>query len=115
MSNDMFWEMRQQQKIAGAKIEAQTAQREAEHAKDNVARLETRLERLTVVTQALWQIIQETHQLTEQQLLDRAASLAGNHSQTVNCPQCNRVMNKEHLKCMYCGAQRRPSSLFETL
>lgn len=110
-----FHEMRQNRNIAGAKVEAGNAQRAAENASKGIAQLESKVENLALICRAMWGILQEKHGMTEEQLMERVSELANNHSSTLNCTQCNRVMNVKHTRCMYCGAERAMGSIFESL
>ncbi len=83
--------------------------------------LEERLEKLSMVSLAMWSLIQEKTGLTEQDLMDRvkAIDLAdgiedGKVTQTVSkCVQCGRTMSPRHRKCLYCGAAELRTSAFD--
>jgi ribosomal protein S27AE len=83
--------------------------------------LEDRLEKLSLVSLAMWSLIQEKTGLTEQDLMDRvkAIDLAdgiedGKVTQTVSkCVKCGRTMSPRHRKCLYCGAAELRTSAFD--
>ena len=105
-----------QRQAAGARSEAAAAQREARELSD-------RLERLTLVCNALWELLKEKTGATEEDLTARVALLDaqdgtadGKRNQKVlKCPQCARTMNARAPKCIYCGAERPIASVFDTI
>jgi len=82
-----------------------------------------RLEKLTLICWAMWTLIQEVTDLTEQDLLKRVNDLdlldgspdGTATQQIVKCPKCSRVMSPKHGKCLYCGTKRVLSSAFDLL
>lgn len=69
------------------------------------------LERLTLMNQALWELLRERLQLSDAELEQRVAEVDlrdgvadGKLTPTaVRCPSCSRVCNARHAKCLYCG------------
>lgn len=102
-------------------LDIQQARRRAAEAGDRadsvdrrLARLELEHDRLKLVTVALWELLKERHQLTEDALkrqLERVdlrdgrrdGKLAGGNG-VKTCPDCHRPINKKALSCLYCGA-----------
>ncbi|MGE0491478.1 MAG: hypothetical protein AB7S38_19870 [Vulcanimicrobiota bacterium] len=115
MAGSFFWEMRQQQNIAGARGEAQSAARAAESAQSNLKYLEDKVANLTLVCRAMWELLQEKHGMTDEELLARVQQLGTASQETASCGQCGRVLGKRLSKCMYCGAERQITSVFEML
>ena len=77
-----------------------------------VARLQAQVERLLIITEALWTILKEKHGLEDQELLRqmvqidmRDGCLNGRVAATPPepCPKCQRVVPKGSIRCMYCG------------
>ena len=75
------------------------------------------VERLLMITEALWIFLKEEHGYTDEQLKDRITEidlrdgkLDGNVSAEAakNCPRCWRALNKRHFKCIYCGTEVAP-------
>ncbi|WP_432800183.1 hypothetical protein [Poriferisphaera sp. WC338] len=83
--------------------------------------LEDRLERLSLVCMAMWSLIQDKTNLTEQDLLERVKMIDlmdgvedGKATRTVSkCASCNRTMSQRHSRCLYCGAEKLVSSAFD--
>jgi hypothetical protein len=75
--------------------------------------LEARLERLALITEALWTLLRERVGMTDEQLLERIREvdlsdgvLDGKVRRgTSECPACQRVLSKRHSHCLYCGAE----------
>jgi len=74
--------------------------------------LEAKVERLLIITEALWTILKEKNGLEDQELarqmvqIDlRDGKLDGRVSTSppVLCPKCNRVVGKNLVRCMFCG------------
>lgn len=75
--------------------------------------LQFEVERLLMVTEALWGIVRETHNLGEDELTTRVNAidmedgrLDGRVAATDTphlCPRCNRVLSKHRPRCIYCG------------
>jgi len=101
------------------------ARQEARESRQRAAsrEVEDRLERLTLVCMALWSLLQDKTNLTEQDLLDRVKLIDGIDGNpdgkatrgVRSCPKCHRTMSPRHRKCLYCGAQEMVSSAFDTV
>ena len=82
-------------------------------AAQDVRALETQVLRLSLLNQALWELLREKLQLTDADLERMAAEIDmrdgvkdGAISATpVKCPSCGRVVNSKHSKCMYCSQE----------
>ena len=78
-----------------------------------VNHLEARLERLALLTEALWTLLRERVGMTDEELLERIRDvdlsdgvLDGKVRRgTSECPGCQRVLSKRHDRCIYCGAE----------
>lgn len=80
-------------------------------AQSQVKELTRRVERLSILNQALWEILRDKIGLTDEELegkvqeVDMRDGVAdGSMTATaVRCPRCQRVCNARHKKCLYCG------------
>lgn len=80
--------------------------------------LERRVERLSLMTEALWTLLRERLGLTDEELLSMAeeidlsdGKLDGRVNRTSSaCTSCGRMVSARHVKCIYCGTpvQRAP-------
>jgi hypothetical protein len=78
-----------------------------------IADLQFEVERLLMVTEALWDIIRERHGMGEEELAARVNAIdmedgrldgrVTNIDPPQHCPQCNRVLSKHRPRCIYCG------------
>ncbi len=95
---------------------ARRAERETSH-------LEDRFERLSLVCMAMWSLIQDKTNLTEEDLMERVKLIDmmdgvedGKATKGVRkCRKCGRTMNPRHRKCLYCGAAELASSAFDAV
>lgn len=76
-----------------------------------VKELTHQVQRLSLLNQALWELIRDRLQLTDAQLEEMARQVdlrdgvedGKMTAQPVRCPACSRVSNSKHFKCLYCG------------
>ena len=77
-----------------------------------VETLEFQVERLLMITEALWSILKEKHGYSDGELINRIAmidlkdgKLDGKvaKSEPAQCPSCNRALNRQRSVCIYCG------------
>ena len=94
----------------------------ASDAQSGVRDLENRLDRLTLICQALWELLKERGELTEEDLAVKVREIDLRDGradgkiakQIKRCPKCDRVMSPRHQKCMYCGAVNLQITPFDT-
>jgi len=106
----------------GGEASAHVAGAKAERARNEVQHIEQRLDRLVLANMALWSLLQEKTGLTEQDLLDRVQEIDLADGQAdgkarkppAECAQCGRMMSPRHMQCIYCGAERRDYSAFDS-
>ena len=87
------------------------------------AELAETVERLTTVCLAMWTLIQEKTDLTEDDLFDRVRELDvsdGVEDDKLTrfprpCPACKRLMSAEHKRCMYCGLTPEHETAFDAV
>jgi hypothetical protein len=90
------------------------AESAARSAKTQVAELGFEVERLLMITEALWGILKEHHGYKDEELARRVAEidlrdgkLDGKVAKTApaRCQKCSRALNRKHSKCLYCGTE----------
>jgi len=102
---------------------ARDASHNAMDARSRATFLEERVEKLSLVCMAMWSLIQDKTNVTEEDLLERVKRIDlmdgredGKAARGIQrCPQCNRVMSPRHGKCIYCGAERLEKSAFDNI
>jgi hypothetical protein len=95
----------------------------AERAARQVQQYEERLDRLALVCMALWSLLKEQTDLTEEDLLERVRQIdltdgkedGKAKRQIAKCPQCGRTMSPRHGRCLYCGARDLDHSAFDSV
>lgn len=79
--------------------------------RSEVKDLQRQVERLALLNQALWELLRERLHLSDADLeamaqtVDMRDGVADERmtAQAVRCPNCTRVNNSRHAKCLYCG------------
>ena len=107
--------------------EAETAARKSQTTSTEALRelriLEERLEKLVLVSVALWSLLQERTGLTEQDLVERVQKLDLEDGvadgkitrQLRSCPACGRAVSRRHRKCLFCGNEDFSAGTFGRL
>ena len=90
--------------------------------RDRNEQLERRLEKLSLVCQALWTLVRDKTGVNDDDLarriqeLDlRDGRLDGKAAQAVVCGACGRHYSKRRTRCLYCEAPRKEMSPFDTV
>lgn len=94
----------QMQRDAAARSVAYEARSEAKE-------LSHQVERLSLLNQALWELIRERLNVTDADLEKRAMEIDMRDgiqdnkisARAVRCPTCHRISNSKHFRCLYCG------------
>lgn len=115
---EFLWDLHQQKAITDAQVEASAAKRAARQGSDRVNELEASVQRLTLVSQALWELLRDRTGLSETELVAkisevdlRDGKLDGRISaKAIHCPRCGRTMSERHSRCIYCGTRVFPSA-----
>ncbi len=125
---NLFWNVGQQAQISELKNVARDAKYDAQDA----ARRSTeeaylpyvkQLDKLGLVCQAMWSLIQERTDLTEQDLLGRVTELDlkdgvldGKYTKPpVDCPKCGAKICKKFNRCLFCGEESTEGSAYDTV
>lgn len=97
-------------------LERQRSEREIKDAKAAIDRYEEQIDRLTLACMAMWSIIKEKLNVTEEDFIKRIEEIDKQDGQldgklriqVSNCPQCHRAMSVRHNRCLYCGYTPTP-------
>ena len=77
-----------------------------------IIELQAEVERLFFITEALWRILKEKHEMDDNELVKQITlidiedgRLDGKKpkSPPLPCPKCNRVIGRQRVKCIFCG------------
>lgn len=92
--------------------EAQSAQRDAREAQSQVESLRSEVERLLIISEALWTLLKKQHGYTDEVLSNlvteidlRDGHLDGRAPKTapLPCPNCGKLHSGRRPFCIYCG------------
>lgn len=91
--------------------------------RESTQELEDRLDKLALICMAMWSLMRQTTQLTEEDLMQRVKEidlLDGQADgritpQVARCPACNRVMSPRHTRCLYCGKDKLQITAFDSI
>jgi hypothetical protein len=117
----LFMGLHHSHQIRSAEKSAGRAASRAAEAKRDARWLEDRVDRLTLVCAAMWELVRDRTELTEADLLAKVEEVDlrdgqadGKIKRVKRCPKCDRVMNPRHAKCLYCGADDLSATAFDT-
>jgi hypothetical protein len=107
-----LYDIFQERRIHDAASAATTAQGKADRLDLEVSQLAKRVDRLTLVCHALWELLSEQTNLTEtdirakiMEIDERDGTVDGKmHAPVFNCINCGRPNNGRRQTCLYCGA-----------
>ena len=108
-------------KSEAARARATLAKSVAQDAQSAVAALEKRVDKLALISMALWSLLSEKCAVSEEDLAERMKQLDAMDGSTDGklkgqgepCPQCGRAMSARHGKCLFCGAERTEITPFD--
>jgi hypothetical protein len=108
---NIFLDMHQYGKIAQANQAAGEAKSKADALEFRLREVERKTDRLSLACQALWELLKERTQLTEQDVFAlmeqidlRDGRLDGKISgRAIPCSACGQTVNTRHPVCIYCG------------
>ena len=109
----MGWAARQQAVAQRADMAAEHASATASEARSNVEMMQMDVERLLMITEALWTMLRDEHGYTDEQLIQkvqendmRDGRLDGKVAKQPpsECPQCGRAISARRPMCVFCGA-----------
>jgi ribosomal protein S27AE len=108
-----------------ALFEAQSAETRAKGgalaAKERSDQLEAKIDKLSLICQAMWALLEEHTTFTEAHLLAKVQEidmedgvLDGKRAVGPKvCPQCQRTFAAKHPRCLYCGADTPNANVFD--
>jgi rRNA maturation endonuclease Nob1 len=107
----MLWEMYQQRGIHAAQSSASRAESKAQNVGHTIRLLEGKVDALALTCQAMWELLRDRSKLTEDDLIAKVNEIDlrdGREDGKMRtggapCPNCERIVNKRHERCMYCG------------
>lgn len=109
---DIFWGMHQQSRIYQAEAKASEAAADSREVRADVRHLVDAIDRVLLVNRAMWELLSERTNLTEQDLVAKVTEVdlrdgkedGRLRTDVRKCAKCERTLHKRHLRCLYCGA-----------
>lgn len=88
---------------------------------DQIKLQKQRVDRLSLLCQAMWEIIRDNTNLSDQHLQDKIAEIDLRSGKAdgrmtaagVPCPNCGRPVSAKHRRCLYCGAEDSTGPIFQ--
>lgn len=125
---DFLWNASQQMQIQEARDAAKDAKFEAQITAQQAIDQTylpyvKQLDKLGLVCQAMWSLIQEKTNLTETDLLTRVTELDLKDGvlngkcvkPPVDCPKCGSKMSRKFNRCLFCGQEYTEGAAFDTV
>jgi hypothetical protein len=125
---DFLWNITQQMQIQEAKDASKNAEFAAQISAQQAIEQTylpyvKQLDKLGLICQAMWSLIQDKTNLTERDLLDRVTELDlkdgvlnGKYTKTpVDCPKCGSKMSRKFNRCLFCGEEYSKGSAFDSV
>ena len=114
---ELFWDLRQEQRIGDAEDAAQRTTRSVQSTRSEIELLRGQLERAALVQQALWELVRDRAGITEEELEAKVQEIDvrdgkqdGRIGGVVSpCPNCKRPNAAWRANCLYCSTALRPS------
>ena len=86
-------------------------------------RLGENFDRLTLICRALWELMREQNNLTEEDLLKKVKEIdlldgvldKKLRNPPKKCSKCGRAVSKRHMRCIYCGAESLMDTAFDSI
>lgn len=120
---DFLWDAGQDAQLHETRRQIAKSEETAIDAKAKTTLLEQRLARLTLVTEALWEIVKHETGRKDADLIAIMSDLDlsdgkrdGKHRQpAATCHKCGRIFQRSHARCIYCNTPNREASAFDGL
>lgn len=117
-----MWDLLQHFQIESVREEAQDASWAARSQSSRIEAVEAQVERLTLASQAMWELLRDHSGLTEGQLYSKILEIDGRDgsvdgsisSEVIVCPHCGKNTNTNKLRCVYCRKPVKPKHQFKT-
>ncbi len=105
----------------GSEVGEELGARRTEYLADRVAELEQRVDRLALLSMALWTLVKKHEGWTDEELIQQVTALdlqdgdLDGHVRpaVTECPQCHRPVSQRHRKCLYCEYELQGGGAFD--
>ncbi len=108
---NIFFDIHQYKRISEVSSEASSAKAKSERVETELRSLRRQLDRVTLTCQAMWELVRENSDITEQMLADRITEVDLRDGvadgkmghQVLDCPACGRKTSSKRGFCVMCG------------
>ena len=113
---ELIWDLYQSRQIS--QLDARISEVQAARTKDGVARdaatrLEDKVDKLALICHAMFELMQETHGVSDERLKKKIVEIDGRDGQVdgritrraKKCPKCEAMMSPQFGRCLFCGHQ----------
>jgi hypothetical protein len=119
---DLFIDWHQQRRISQAESTAAEVREDAGKQSERIRRLELNLDRMTIISQALGELLRERLDVSEEDLLAKVGEIDlrdGTEdgvisTQVIACPKCSRKVSTKKACCIFCGNDVPQPHVFKT-
>lgn len=109
---DFIWDLHQEGRINNTQQEARAAGAKADAVVAEFGRMQRRLDRLSLATQAMWELLRDRAGITEEELKTKILEVdlrdgmtdGRMSTQITDCPKCGAKTNSKRATCVMCGA-----------
>jgi hypothetical protein len=116
-----MWDMHRIDRLAEAQSEASRAKDEVATYRNRIRDLEFSLNRMALMSQAVWELVSGRLGISENELLSRVSEIDlrdgvadGRMTAKVsNCSACGRPVNTKRSRCIYCGTAVEKPHVFQ--
>jgi len=117
----VFWDLAQQKQITDSVKLVGKAQAKTEDVVQYSKETSSRLDRLSIISRAMWELLSEKLNISEAELMAKMSEIDlrdgkadGKFSSSAkHCVSCNRPINILHTVCLYCGASNPIEKAFD--
>jgi len=117
----MFWNIYQDGRNDAASDTADRAESKADQLREELTALRRAADRLTLATQAMWELVRDLPGFSEEKLMAKMQEIdlrdgSGDGRitmQTLDCPSCGAKTNSKRQSCIMCGAELEKPHVFE--
>lgn len=106
-----FWDLSQEQRLREARSTAEGHAVDNRATRSELGEVRDAVDRLAMVNQALWEIVQERLELGPEELDAKVREIDGRDGRidgritagVTSCPSCQRPNAADRSRCLYCG------------
>lgn len=110
-ATDVLWKRYQTRVDEGLSEERLERRRTADELHEDYLHLENRVEKLTLICRAMWELVSKSNKWSDEKLFDLVKDIDGRDGKkdgkigadVIKCPKCGHPVNTRRPRCVYCG------------